>query len=153
MNISDILRVLKRDSRTYSQFRGVYAKDTMPLLMNTKPSLLVVNTDVAAGPGLHWVSFYVPDDCDTVEFFDSLGHLPSHYSERFEHFLLINGKQYKYQKMRLQNFHSDTCGHYCMYYALRRCNGWTMERILDVFDIHSKAENDQIVRRSLEDGF
>ena len=146
MNASDIYKRLRTDPRTNSQLMGVYAEDTLPLLVEKKPSLYVVNTDVSAGAGLHWVVFYIPDDSDVAEFFDPLGHSPGHYSMRFEHFLLINTRKYKYQKDRLQGFQSDACGHYCVFYSIRRCNAWTLEKIVDVFDKYLKSQNDQIVR-------
>ena len=56
MNAGQITRKL----RTCGQFAGVYATDQLPRTVDERPRLYVVNTDVAAGWGLHWVAFYFP---------------------------------------------------------------------------------------------
>ena len=45
----------------FSELVGVFSADKLSDEVNRKPRLYVVNTDVAAGLGLHWVAFYFPE--------------------------------------------------------------------------------------------
>ena len=144
MNTSDIVRYLTKDPACNDQLVGVYAKDTLPAVVGNKPALYIVNTDKAAGLGRHWIVMYFPPD-EPAEFFDSLGHSPDFYTTHFVTFLTNNSESYKYLKIRLQDFRTETCGHYCIFYCLHRCNGWTLERVVDYFDKYCKTHNDHIV--------
>jgi hypothetical protein len=141
MNAGQITRKL----RACGQFAGVYATDHLPRTVNEKPRLYVVNTDVAAGLGLHWVAFYFPTD-GIAEFFDSTGHPPEHYHTSFRRFLLDNARAYKILRIRLQGYHSNTCGQYCIFYAIHRCYGYSLHAIVDFFHGQSKWQNDEIIR-------
>lgn len=138
MNASQIICKL----RDYSQFIGVFASDELPLTVARKPSLYIVNTDVATGPGLHWVAFFFPID-GVPEFFDSTAHPPGHYHASFQRFL---GSTYKFPKIRLQDFQAKTCGHYCIFYGIHRCRGWSLENIMHIFDEQTTWQNDQMMR-------
>ena len=65
---------------TKVRWLGPYARDQIPSLKNDKrPFALEVNTDVAAGPGEHWLALYAPRDSFKIEMIDSLGLPPNLY--------------------------------------------------------------------------
>lgn len=100
---------------------------------------VIANTDVRGGPGKHWVTFYFTDD-GPDEFFDSLGKTPRHYN-----FELELHKPYLTNCNRLQDFGSDTCGLYCIYYVMCRYAGMTMSDIVKVFSVLDLKMNDRFV--------
>ena len=60
---------------TKVRWLGTYARDQIPSLKNEKrPFVLLVKTDVAAGPGEHWLALYAPRDSLKIEMFDSLAY-------------------------------------------------------------------------------
>ena len=142
MNVGQITRKL----RACSQFAGVYAADRLPRTVDRRPRLYVANTDIAAGEGIYWVAFYFPAADGVAEFFDSAGHPPEHYHPGFRRFILNNARVYKVLRIRLQDYRSDTCGYYCIFYGIHRCHGCSMEAIVDFFDGQSKWQNDEIIR-------
>lgn len=141
MNTGQIIRKL----HAYPQFVGVYAADNLPQTVEKKPSLYIVNTDVTLGSGIHWVAFYFPVS-GVTEFFDSTGHSPEHYHLSFQQFLINNGSAYKFIRIRLQDFQTETCGHYCIFYSIHKCQGWSLEKIVKCFDGQTKWQNDQMMR-------
>lgn len=107
-----------------------------------KGRFIIANTDTKDGPGKHWVTFYFtargPD-----EFFDSLGKTPEYYNVGFET-LLQN--PYWMNCSRLQDFGSDTCGLYCVYYVMCRYAGMTMKDLVYPFNVRELNINDMIVK-------
>jgi len=71
MDSNVIDRVLKKNCSIY---RGVFACDELPDV-NTRPSVIVVNTDPARKPGRHWICIYFDGD-GHGEYFDSFGLEP-----------------------------------------------------------------------------
>ena len=77
---------------TKVRWLGIYARDQIPSLKNEKrPFALVVNSDVASGPGEHWLALYAPRDSLKIEMFDSFGLPPNIYSfdPSLIHFLVV----------------------------------------------------------------
>ena len=74
MNELQIKRVLETDARTRDTFRGVYARNELPIREPTT-SLYVCNTDPNHKPGEHWVTIYIDSD-RRGEYFDSFGMPP-----------------------------------------------------------------------------
>ncbi len=145
MDSTDLSRCLRSDPTCNSLFAGVYAADELPRTM-VGESLLLVNTDISSGFGIHWTAMYVSSQ-GTAEFFDSTGHPPEHYCDGFRQFLINNGPNYKFQKRRLQSVGSRLCGQYCLFYALRRCQGWTLDRVVDYFDGQTPQQNDEVIAK------
>ena len=129
---------------------GVLASDQLPVEVADKPKFYVVNTDPSHLPGEHWTAFYFPKD-KPAEYFDSLGKKPSH---GFQAFLERNSDiGYLYGKKRLQGYKSNTCGHFCLFYATYRC-----ELELDINTVMEKfsdnlQENDGMVRQFVHGNF
>ena len=105
-----------------------------------KNRFVIANTDTRGGPGKHWVSFHFTDR-GPDEFFDSLGKTPDYYN--FEGVL---EKPYLTIQNRLQDFGSNTCGLYCIYYVLCRYAGMSMMDLVNVFSVRELELNDRLVR-------
>ena len=126
MNAQQIGSILSLDSNIYKNFAGVFAADTLPPIITNLPKFLIVNSDVQSGPGQHWLGIYLPEQ-GPAEFFDSLGLFPIRY---FEQFLIKHGPPYIYSNKRLQNYGSDTCGLYVLYFVICRSVGFTFYDIV-----------------------
>ena len=75
LSSGDIMQVMK-DSKA---FRGVYPVDLIKdiNLLKKKPSSAIINTDVAAGKGLHWVGVFCDPIKRTFEYYDLFGEPPT----------------------------------------------------------------------------
>lgn len=127
--------------RHVNQFGGVRPADKLPSKIKRRPRAYIVNTDKSHQPGRHWVAFYFPSR-GPAEFFDSMGRPPDFYHKRFKNVLLNN---YIYNDKRLQQYGTRTCGHFCLYYVILRCRGWSMRRIVNTFDFVNLNYNERIV--------
>ena len=59
---------------------GAFARDQIPdLKYQKRPFALVINTDVAVGPGQHWLALYGPRGSSKLEMFDSFDLDPKLY--------------------------------------------------------------------------
>lgn len=143
MNSRDLARVLVNDPYSRRTFRGVYARDTLPYLTNTRrPSAYVINTDRALGPGEHWVVVWF-DGRGNSEYFDSFGFLP--FRREIESFILRHCHTYRHNRRVLQNVLSSTCGLYALYYVLQKSRGASLQRVLSVFNPLKPLANDRKV--------
>jgi hypothetical protein len=152
MDIVQLRRVLMSDSTTKKRFVDVCPADLLPSTIRLRPALYVVNTDASSRPGMHWVVFYFPRR-GPVEFFDSGGHPPERYHHRFKHVLVANGPRYIYSRHRVQDFSTMTCGQFCLYYALRRCRGMSMQAIMRRFSTKNVRVNENKVIRFVRESF
>lgn len=145
MNSTEIVRRLYSDHACEDTFAGVFAANELPQLVDRKPRIYIANTDLSTGFGLHWVAFFFPKD-GVAEFFDSVGKSPETYHASFRNFLTNNGSSYKFLKVRLQDFQTNTCGHYCIFYVKCKCQGWSLERVLEFFNGQPRWKNDKVLR-------
>ena len=95
---------------------GTFARDQIPSLQHEKrPFALVVNTDVAAEPGEHWLALYAPRGSKKIELFDSFGLAPNFYS--------FDQSLFHYSNCSIQDYSTKVCGHYALlfiYFRSRR---------------------------------
>lgn len=107
-----------------------------------KPQLFILNTDNSYGPGEHWclAIFFHPSNC---EFFDPLGFHPKTYG--FEEPLMERASHITFNNVRVQSFLSSTCGHHCLYYALKRARGQSPEAIIRTYNPFNFSANDKMV--------
>lgn len=127
MNTKQLFYALSHSKITRGKFDGVYARDTLDDIQS-KPQLIICNTDPSTKKGKHWLLFYFDDD--VCEFFDSLGKDLKHYGVEFEQFVYRFSKTCKYSRKRTQPPASSLCGVYCLFYAFWRCQGISMKRIV-----------------------
>lgn len=126
MNNVEINAILKHHYRTRNMFLGCTSSDMIPH-SQLYPYSAVVNTDDSSGAGIHWVCIHVPN-ADTIEYFDSYAMEPpsgdiSNYLSKFT-YVVKNTQQ-------LQHLLSSTCGHYCVYFLIRRSSGASFHAIVN----------------------
>ena len=76
-------------------------------------SIIVVNQDKSYQVGSHWVVLH-HNDVKKADHFDSLGKKPIEY---LNNLLISKNITYKYNNKRIQNYMTETCGHFCLYYS------------------------------------
>lgn len=144
MNTREISNILFKDKITRNVFCGVFAADQVPVL--DKPyGGYVVNTDEAGLPGQHWIALYV--DNYKLEYFDSYGLAPL---PKFNYFL--EGRDFVYNAEQLQSVLTASCGHYVIYYLLKRCKNMDMLSIVNRFT-DDYLQNDLFVTDTINDRY
>ena len=128
MNTNQINHILSTNPVTKKFFNGVFPKDYLKLI-EEKPKLIICNTDESYRSGKHWVLFFF--DSEKVDFFDSLGENPSKYGSEFIKFMEKYSEVCNFSPIRLQPLNTDLCGHYCIYFAHKCCQGYDMKYILN----------------------
>ena len=131
MNTKQLLSILLRCKSTRDYLGGVCPADCIPRHVTSRPRLYIVNTQPRGHKGQHWVAFYFPL-IGPCEYFDSTGKPPR--LPWFKDSLRCNGPDFIYNKKRIQDIGSWTCGPYCLFYAIQRCGGWSLKAIINVFD-------------------
>ena len=111
MNTQQIRNILMRYKTTRDQLGSVCPADCIPLHVTKRPQIYIVNTDPRGYEGRHWVAFYFPVD-GQCEYFDSCGRPPR--LPWFKESLKNNGPSFIYNVKRIQDYHSKTCGCYCV---------------------------------------
>ena len=130
MNTKQLWNALNLNPVTNKFFDGIFSIDTLKDIKE-KPTLIICNTDPSYKSGEHWVLFFFNDN--SVDFFDSLSRDITYYGSEFIDFVKNFANDYKYVVKRTQPIGSDVCGHYCLYYAYKKCNDISMgEIILDI---------------------
>ena len=127
MNTKQLYYALSNQRLTKKLFDGVYARDTLEDIQS-KPSLIICNTDRSSKKGKHWVLFYF--EGDVCEFYDSLGHNLTFYGKEFETFVSRFAVKYRFTRNRTQPKNTKLCGVYCLFFAFWRCQGISMRRII-----------------------
>lgn len=108
-------------------YGGVVALDRLPSVI-TKPSIFIVNSDTADMPGRHWFAVFFNPTVN--EHFDSAGFFPS---LTLEASLIAHGPTFQYNNRRVQDYHSNTCGLFCLFYCYFRCRGHSFRDIMQMF--------------------
>ena len=120
-------------------FEGVFPADMIPTGVRTD-FCLIANTDPADKPGQHWVAFGGKNN--TYFFFDSYGAIPSiYYPDWYKY------DKWKRQCVDLQQFTSDVCGDWCLFWCkafARLEDPKKIYKIVENFD-DDKHNNDEIV--------
>ena len=96
-------------------YRGIYACNKIPLL-NTFPSVFIINTDTDDKKGEHWVALYFKNK-NECEYFDSYGlSITNKYIQRYlDNLGILN---YTYNTLQYQNIFSKLCGYYVIAFVL-----------------------------------
>ena len=140
MNSREILTCLKSDNNIKQQLLGVFPRDKLPKIV-LLPAALVVNSDPATKPGMHWLSIYISPD-GKGEYFDSYGLRP--WLPSIIKYLNKNCKDWMWSSVRLQAPYSSVCGQYCIFFLHHRCKGYTMSEITNQFS-NNLVDNDTMV--------
>lgn len=140
-----ISNVLTHNPKTRHIFRGVFSVNELVKRPDTLPAAYVYNTFPRYNKSVgHWISIYVSKTFD-IEFFGSYGKRPPrkllamvrHWSHKIT-----------WNKIRFQNYTSNVCGLYAIYFIHYRCHGWTMKQIQNHFS-KNFLENDKFVKSSI----
>jgi len=140
MNTNQLIDYMLKDQYIRRYFGGVCPRDRLPLYVRDQPKIFIVNTDPLEKPGEHWIAVWM----DVIgEHFDSIGKKPE---KDFEHFLILNSVNYKYNDRKVQSSYSKTCGQFCLFYCYHRCRGYCFEEILAMFSDNLLDNEIKVVR-------
>ena len=129
MDSLTLASALNSDPATRRLFGKVCAANELPEYIEQRPALFIVNTDPAHLPGTHWIAMYFDDG--PCEYIDSIAEEPQ---REFETFLSKNSHSgYLVNTRRVQSYESDTCGHFCLYFAYFRSRNIPMDMIVQSF--------------------
>ena len=144
----EIEAVLRKDAHVKRMFRGVFPIDLInqARFPKTGPSIFIVNSDRSNEPGEHWLCVYFMSG--KSEFMDSFGFPASHYPE-IDTFIKRHCHVRKHNTRMLQSVLSDTCGLYCIYYAIQKSRGRSLRSIIAPFHPLNQQKNDMKIRRLL----
>ena len=131
---------MKTDRQIAKYYGGVLAKDLLPDTA-VKPGFYIVNQDPSNKEGSHWIVMFVCNN-QITEYFDPLGKAPLTY---FRDYMRLQSQIYQYNMKRCQNYFSNLCGQYCLFYCYFRARSYAMQDILDMFDEKDLVYNDQVV--------
>ena len=105
-----------------------YFRDVLPCdLLNgvtAKQFTLIVNNQTKE-PGQHWLAIFKKEGNKDIDFFDSCAMPLSFYNKSIESFLKKHGSSVHVSYRRLQSAFSATCGQFCIFFQVLRCNGFT----------------------------
>jgi hypothetical protein len=111
MNTLEIDTLLKKHSHSRPVFKGVYARNRLPRLLNV-PSALVGNTDPDHRMEQHWVAIYI-DANSRREYYDPTGRPP--FLRAYVNFMNKHCTSWTYNTIRVQEEGSTVCGHHCIF--------------------------------------
>lgn len=126
MDTTTINRILRSLPTTYRYYAGCFPSDGLSL-PGKYPSAVVANLDESDEPGSHWVAIYMKSP-SSVYYFDSYGIPPVEKLEQF----LCNFTHRTVNDCIIQSLNSYVCGHYCIFFLVFCCRGYSYERIMSV---------------------
>ena len=114
----------------------------------TAPSIMIINLDKSSEKGSQWIVIHQKDD-QQIEIFDSLGKKPQ---KEIHNLLLSNNKGYMYNNKRVQDYFTETCAYFCLFYSYYSCRGLSLQDIVNKFNSNLKS-NELIVQRFFTNNF
>ena len=141
MNSIQLEELFLLDSEIRKCYMGIYPIDEIPDVKNGK--LVVVNLDPSYRPGSHWIVLYRRNDA-YMEYFDSMGRKP-----KIDILTYLFAKNYKcvYNAKRIQDYNTNTCGLFCLFYAYYACRSCSFENIINCFTDNLKI-NEALVKKT-----
>ena len=137
-----ISKVLTRNATTRHIFRGVFSLNEIVKKPCSLPAAYVYNTFPRQTKEVgHWVSLFINKN-NEADFFGSYGLRPPKKLLRMARKWT---RRVSWNKIRFQNYNSNVCGLYAIYYIHFKCNGWTMKQIQQ----HFNGNNDSYVKISI----
>lgn len=115
------------------------------LRVSSRPCMIICNTDESHMPGTHWIALYL-DEKGRGECFDSYGRHPGMYHDNFTAFMNRHCSRWVYNITCLQAPFTRTCGHFCVAYALCKCNGYSLDEIVRCMEM----SGEEVVAESVE---
>ena len=143
LNTDEIDELLKN----FNKFKGGFPCDQIPNFSDNEYSI-IINVDASDLPGSHWTALVVRGN--NVYYFDSFGRLYDNFSfpNNYISYLsqICNGKKVTYQKNVLQDFHSNTCGEYCVYFIKQMEKNVIFSSIFRDFNENLKRNDVKILK-------
>jgi hypothetical protein len=146
MNTKQLYRALAKNKVTKNTFDGIYAKDTLEDIQS-QPGFVIANTANSSHPGQHWVVFFF-EGKNNGEFFDSLGNELSSYGKEFNDFMSRFSSSYNFTTFRTQPAKTALCGVYCLYFALRKCQGASFDVVINELKKKNSYKVCQFVKKN-----
>lgn len=146
MNTQEILLAVKRKPFLRKVFKGVFAFDQIP--DTPLEGYYIINLDPSNKPGSHWVCVKKQSKKEHSIFFDSYGFPPK--GEKLKKFI---GNKYKYNKKKLQNTWSTSCGQWCLFFIYFTEKKFKLEKITKNFSTKFTYANDVFVNEMVKDIF
>jgi hypothetical protein len=146
MDNIQLQRISQLHEHTRPYFGGVYSADTLPITTSQHPIFYFCNSDMQYQRGTHWLLLYMGTDVDLPIYFDSLGKKPSDHNPLIEQFLILQGPQYIVNSIRVQDYHTSSCGHFCLYVADLLCRGLTYNEIMKTFRKKNLSYNENLAQ-------
>ena len=145
MDSTTMIFLLKNNPHSEKYFIGIGFSDSK-LKIKDYPALTILNTDSSSGPGEHWCVAFFPKK-QKCEYFDPFGMQPRvKNSHDLTPILFQNGaKIIEYNKRKVQSIQEGTCGQHCVYFAILRSRGISMQTILKYYYTNNETLNDRKV--------
>ena len=141
MDTHELETYMQQDPKISQYYGGVLPKDLVPM-RPVRPSLFIVNQDTSDKNGSHCIVVFLGGEGELGEYFDPLGKEPD---TDFKNYLTLQSRGYMFNTQRCQNYLSNLCGHYCLFYCYFKARGRSMGTILNMFDKQNLYYNDQLV--------
>ena len=145
MNTNELRCMLTRDKKTKEKFIDVFALDQFKLFVKKNsllPGLYIINDETSKENGNHWLLIF-HDSNNILVFVDSFSNDYKFYTIVKE--LHTLNKKIEEVPFRLQDYFSDVCGEYTIFFAYHLCRGKRLKDIMKYFT-HSHIDNDAKVR-------
>ena len=113
MNTLEIDTLLKKHPHSRPVFKGVYARNRLPRLLNV-PSALVGNTDPDHRMGQHWVAIYIDANLRR-EYYVPTRRPPDESAS--VNFMNKHCLHRTYNTIRVQEEGSTVCGLHCIFFT------------------------------------
>ena len=142
MNTNQLRCILRRDRRIDQQFIDVFALNQFKEFVKQNGlihGIYVVNDDPITKEGNHWFLVHVEKDC--INFVDSFAMDPSFYNVEKE----LTSKMIRMIPFQLQNYLSDVCGYYCIYFSYFLTRNFSLGKIVNMFSSTNRVQNDRKV--------
>lgn len=145
MDTLEILGYFKKITRCKpsAQYEVLPCDKLMDVTITGYPFLACVNIDESNKSGSHWVGLYINTNGGELEFMDSYGIGISSYPKYFMSFVNKNNLKVLENNVMLQSPTSTVCGHYVIYYMIKRLQGCSRRTFYNHFS-SNLDKNDKI---------
>lgn len=138
--------IAKLHYHTKAVFGGCFTADTLPCYITKYPSFYICNSSMSWEGGSHWILLLYQAPNVESEYFDPRGRSVSDYHRLVEENLIVNGNgRYKVNSVAYQPPNSQTCGHFCLWFADKRCQNIPYHTCLNMLNPDNLKENEDYV--------
>jgi len=144
--------MLSRDKKTKEKFIDVFALDQFKSFVQNNsliPGLYIINDQISKENGNHWIALFHQNK--KLTFIDSFANHHQTYGIDNE---IYNTDFNVFEQIpfRIQDYFSDVCGEYTLFFGYYLCRGKSIEHIMKYFT-HDYQNNDLKVRNFIHKTF